>query len=744
MTSSPAHLLRFAKWAIVLGLLFLLPVPGEERKESDDDSPASEPSESATRETAPPPLTSQGVVDTLVTLGNRSLEDAWPKFRRLQDRFRRAPMKLAATVHNATGQLTGRAKLLAADLLTSRQEFYRDGQITLVDIATADPDADNRLSAMRLLGNKRHSDQVCVALTGVAESSNAPESVIEACRALWRIRRRNNDLKPLVRMLAQEDQRQFPAAIALAEMGQYPRPVRNLLRLLRDEPSARGRQAEQLIEFYNRRHPGRSLVPSDVTRELDRLRREHDELAKRLRQNQPETGWSAALSDVADLFRDHLINGQDLTDSELFVSAIKGFLRLDRYARFLGPHDLSQELQSLEFYRGYGLRLTKPNVDAPLVVVKAAKTGPAYRTGLRTGDRILSFNSISTQDRPYRDLTLLLKDDVPLILAVERSSPGDSEKQKLTFIVRRDKVETPIVRAHMLRDGGQKIAYLQIVHFGPNSAEQFRTKLSQLASEGARSAILDLRDNPGGEVEQAVRVVDALVTNQSDRFILKIEKRDGSRETRMPKPQQIFSRPIVILVNRHSASAAEIVAAALQDFSRAKVIGERTYGKGFQQESVQLPPRAQRLVGGKTFIMVTSGHLIRSNGASLENGVEPDAREASFWETFTVEDLAEVERVRFSSAVDLFIKKHLNDILAAHEQGTRWDPRDAGERFETLYNELETSLDRAETRRAIQSVIRLYVEDHHGRDFVGELSGDRVLKRAIAELALPARETEEP
>jgi Asp-tRNA(Asn)/Glu-tRNA(Gln) amidotransferase C subunit len=203
---------------------------------------------------------------------------------------------------------------------------------------------------------------------------------------------------------------------------------------------------------------------------------------------------------------------------------------------------------------------------------------------------------------------------------------------------------------------------------------------------------------------------------------------------------------MAVLVNQFSASAAEVVAGALQDFRRAVVIGARTFGKGVKQVAVPLPPHMNRLLGGQGRLIITASRLYLPLGRSIQReegsgpraisamgGIEPDIEAAERDDVYQGRQLAELARVQFSPEVTEYIHKHFASIKHLFDEGDLWDPnRYPG--FEDLYQSLKTTLTREEVRYALRNLIRRHIEDERGEEFASDFREDGPLQRAILEL----------
>jgi carboxyl-terminal processing protease len=283
------------------------------------------------------------------------------------------------------------------------------------------------------------------------------------------------------------------------------------------------------------------------------------------------------------------------TDS-LFRSAIDGMLRElgDPHTSYLPPRRLERLNESTTGnYGGIGVEIDIR--DAGIAVVAPLPGSPAAEAGLTTGDLIIEVNRTSTRGWTIEEARSELRGapGTKVSIAVARSGVPEP----LPFELTRSEVHRQAVRrAVILRDG---IGYVDVDVFSTEIAAELESAIERVRSEGARSLILDLRSNPGGLLDQGVKVTD-LFLDPGQRIVEMRGRVPQANQTYADRaPQRWRSMPIVILVDGGSASASEIVAGALQDHDRAAIVGERTFGKGSAQSLVGLP-------GGNGALKVTT------------------------------------------------------------------------------------------------------------------------------------------
>ena len=274
-----------------------------------------------------------------------------------------------------------------------------------------------------------------------------------------------------------------------------------------------------------------------------------------------------------------------VSDSALYRKSVDGMLfeLNDPYAAFLPPERFARLHETTSGnYAGLGVEVDLR--DGWLIVVAPIAGGPAERAGVQPGDRIVEIMGKPTRGWTNEEAARLLrgKPGTPVTLTVER--PGVDFPIKLT-ISRTTIHQSAVRRASMFRDG---VGYVDLKAFSDSTAQELSRAISGLLGKGMRTLILDLRTNPGGLLTQGVRVSDLFLNPGQKIVSMRGRLAEANREYADTIPQKWPQLPLMILVDSRSASAAEIVAGALQDHDRAVIIGTPTYGKGSAQSVVSL------------------------------------------------------------------------------------------------------------------------------------------------------------
>lgn len=315
-------------------------------------------------------------------------------------------------------------------------------------------------------------------------------------------------------------------------------------------------------------------------------------------------------SHVIDLVKKNYV--EPVNDKDIVYSAIRGMVEsLDPHSSFLDP-DMYKEMQSETKgeFGGIGIEITIK--DGFPTVITAIEDTPASKAGLKPGDHIIKIDGKSTKNMGLTQVVRMIRGEKgkPVTLTIMRegfTSPKD-------FTIVRDIIKVKSVKSRMLEEG---YGYIRITQFQERTSEDLRKAIEELKrnSLNLKGIVLDLRNNPGGLLEQAVSVADEFL---SEGLIVSIEgrKKEG-RTSFFAQKEDVYSGPLVVLVNEGSASASEIVAGALKDNRRAIVVGTKTFGKGSVQTIFPL--------GDGSALKLTTAKYYTPKGKSIQQeGIVPD------------------------------------------------------------------------------------------------------------------------
>ena len=302
----------------------------------------------------------------------------------------------------------------------------------------------------------------------------------------------------------------------------------------------------------------------------------------------------------------------EIDQSENMDSAINGLLQsLDPYSAYMSPEILEEmQTETSGEFGGLGIEV---GMEAGVVkVISPIDDTPASKAGLKAGDYIVKINNIQVQGKSLTEAVDLMRG--PVGSGIELTVRRRGVKKALTFNIIREIIEIQSVKADLLDNN---IGYIRLTSFNDNSSQQIKKEIEKLKKNDDLNAfILDLRNNPGGLLSQAIKITDFFLDN-GEIVSTKSRKKSENRKWFAKKGDITDGKTILVLINYGSASASEIVAGALKDHKRAIILGERSYGKGSVQSIIPLK--------NKGAIRLTVAKYYLPSGKSIsEVGVRPD------------------------------------------------------------------------------------------------------------------------
>ena len=302
----------------------------------------------------------------------------------------------------------------------------------------------------------------------------------------------------------------------------------------------------------------------------------------------------------------------EIDQSKSMDSAINGLLQsLDPYSSYMSPEILNEmQTETSGEFGGLGIEVSMES--GVVKVISPIDDTPASRAGIKAGDYIVKINDNQVQGKSLSEAVDLMRG--PVGSGIELTVRRRGEKKALTFNIVREIIQVQSVKTDLLE---KNIGYIRLTSFNENSGDQIKKKLKELEKNNkVKAYILDLRNNPGGLLSQAIRITDFFLDN-GEIVSTKGRKASENRKWFAKKGDILNSKTLVVLINYGSASASEIVAGALKDHKRAILLGENSYGKGSVQSIIPLKnDGAIRLTVAKYYL--PSGKSIS------EVGVSPD------------------------------------------------------------------------------------------------------------------------
>ena len=314
----------------------------------------------------------------------------------------------------------------------------------------------------------------------------------------------------------------------------------------------------------------------------------------------------------------------EINQADVMDSAINGVLQsLDPYSSYMNP-EIFDEMQTETSGKFGGLGIEVSMESGVVKVISPIDDTPASKAGIKSGDFIVKINDEQVHGKTLMEAVNLMRGEVgtPIKLTVRRKG----EKKAIIFNITRQVIEIKSVVSKVI---DKEVGYLRLRAFNENSDVQLKKQISKLEKENKLTGyILDLRNNPGGLLSQAVKISDFFL-HDGEIVSTKGRKSRENRKFFAKKGDRIDGKPLVVLINNGSASASEIVAGALQDQKRAILIGEATYGKGSVQSIIPLKNNG-------AIRLTISKYYLPSGRSISEVGITPDIKVSEEGDKFVI------------------------------------------------------------------------------------------------------------
>jgi C-terminal peptidase prc len=714
-----------------------------------------------------------------------SLQEVWASSHAIRDAVGdEGEARLAAAIDallDSEASLPERAVLLFAATrlqgadpdvgkLAARLTSLLDSSDSEVALGAAGLSADRAFHALK----DEAREELATKLTAAMRDGNRTPELRLACAAALHAQGRGNlqreARKEMMDFLASSDARlRGLGALALARVGDLETARAELERLasVPDEfgiLAASYLKQEEIRRVYGRRE--KNLL--DYTKkqvEGTELKGNHD---------------LALMENVMRLIETTSLEGDKVKREELVNAALDGMLHsLDEHSSYMPPKifkDFDQDLLQAG-YGGIGAYVGEDPEDKLFTIRQPIYSGPAYRAGLHSEDKIVRIDDWPTFDsrgcKPVDEIIKRLKGkpgtQVKLYIWRRGLDPALIERptEDLAVSVTREEVTIPPLKADLLPGG---IAHIELASFTRVASEQLANTIEEYKKQGMKAVVLDLRQNSGGLLTEARNVANIFLPKR--KLVVTTESRtdDPHKEFTQGDPLIPADMPVVVLISRYSASASEIVAGALQDYQRATIVGQRSYGKGSVQQLLPIPgekddsfkdengngrhdswepltkdwndngefdyaPRARLTIARYLLPSGRSIHREINEKGEIENegGVEPEMRiDPKRYEAWRIEEMNRIYRSRkirdyldehYSAQKELFLK------LAVTDNGdTSLYPN-----FDQLYQSLETTLNQQDVRLLVRREVRGRAQDDRGSAFPeqGDFQEDPQLQGAI-------------
>lgn len=330
----------------------------------------------------------------------------------------------------------------------------------------------------------------------------------------------------------------------------------------------------------------------------------------------------------------------DIDDKQLEEGAIKGYIEGlgDPYTEYISKEDMEDYLDdTMGNFVGIGIYMIKNTQYDRIQVLSTIKGSPAEKSGIQAGDFILKVDDVEYKADDMTNASNNIKGEEGTKVTVELLRGSETIKYEIT----REKVKVNQVEGKVISNN---IGYIEFSSFDESTADDFKAKFEELNKQGIKSLIIDLRNNGGGIVDQALEIAD-FVSDKDSILLYEVDK--NNKETvKKSKAEPIINMPIIILTNENTASASEILAGALKDLGKARIVGTTTYGKGVIQQILSLSD-------GSGLKITIEEYQTPNRNKIHEIGIEPDVVVELPEEVDSVIKLKESDDIQLQRAVEL-------------------------------------------------------------------------------------------
>ena len=321
------------------------------------------------------------------------------------------------------------------------------------------------------------------------------------------------------------------------------------------------------------------------------------------------TGIETTLAAIRTILEDEYLG--ELDDEQMLEMAVKGYVAGvgDEYTVYYTPEEMDEQYDTaMGNYVGIGIYMVVNYEEGTITVVEPMENSPAAEAGLQEGDLITKVEGEEVTVDNITEISDKIQGEEGTTVNLEITRG----EEKIDVEVERRRIEISHINSRMIEND---IAYIQVTDFDGGAAEEFRKNYEELKAQGATSLIIDLRDNGGGVVDEAIDMLE-MICDKGSTLLIESDK-DGSETITKSEEDPIIDVPIVVLVNGNSASASEIFAGALKDYNKATIIGTKTYGKGIIQSLM-------RLSDGSGLKVTTEEYCTPNRNKIHEIGIDPD------------------------------------------------------------------------------------------------------------------------
>lgn len=330
----------------------------------------------------------------------------------------------------------------------------------------------------------------------------------------------------------------------------------------------------------------------------------------------------------------------DVDEEKLKEGAIAGYISGlgDPYTEYIPKKEMTSYLENTKGnFIGIGIYMTKDINKNRIKVLSVIKDSPAEKVGIKAGDLIKTVDGIEYTLNDFDDISSKIKGDMGSIVKIEMIRNDEIVK----FEIKREKVIVNQVEGKVISDN---IGYILIPSFDETTSKEFKEKYEELKAQNIKSLIIDLRNNGGGIVNEALDIAD-FIADKGSVLLYEVDK-DGKESVKKSNSDPIINIPIVVLVNKNTASSSEILAGALKDLGKAKIVGVTTYGKGVIQQILTMED-------GSGLKITTEEYQTPNKNKINKIGIEPDEKVELPENLKNKLKLTEDEDVQLKKAIEL-------------------------------------------------------------------------------------------
>lgn len=303
----------------------------------------------------------------------------------------------------------------------------------------------------------------------------------------------------------------------------------------------------------------------------------------------------------------------EINEEDLKEGAIRGYIEGvgDKYTEYISKEEMQEYMEDTKGnFVGIGIYMIQDKKSDKIMVVAPIKNSPAEKAGVQAGDLILAVDEQECTANDMNTISSKIKGEAGTTVKLKLQRGNET----LELDIKRESVTVNPVESKMLESN---IGYIKFTSFDENTSEDFKKNFETLQKQGAKSLIIDLRNNGGGIVDEALKIADYIA--EKDSVLLYEVDKENKEVVKKSENAPIIKMPIILLTNENTASSSEILAGALKDLGKAKIVGVKTYGKGVIQEILTLPD-------GSGIKITTEKYLTPNKTEINKVGIEPDEK----------------------------------------------------------------------------------------------------------------------